>query len=119
MKVMIIDDNPISSFIIEEGIPKSNDIFILNDSKNILNSVKVFKPDVVLLDIVMPNVSGFDILKKIKAFNEKIKVIIISALTNQEAINKSYRLGADYFVKKPFKLDFFKNFMEKNLQYIN
>lgn len=116
---MVIDDNPISTFLIEEGIPKDNEVITFNDPYKIMNSIRLINPNMVLLDIVMPNMCGFDLLKKIKDYDKNIKVIIVSSLSNKESIDKAYNLGCDYYIKKPFNFEEFKKFMKKRSQPIN
>jgi len=60
-------------------------------------------PDLILLDLLMPRINGYDFLKEIKAGTKTkdIPVIVISALTDQENINKAMALGAHDFIKKP------------------
>lgn len=116
-KVMVIDDNPISSFMIK-SILNENEVIEINNTNDIYDEIKNNNPDLLLLDIIMPNLSGFDILKKIKNDFNMI-VIIVSSLSSEEAKKKAYELGADMFITKPFRLDFLKNVIKEKLLYIN
>jgi CheY-like chemotaxis protein len=60
-------------------------------------------PDLILLDLLMPRINGYDFLTEIKASGKTkdIPVIVISALTDQENVNKAMALGANEFIKKP------------------
>ena len=61
--------------------------------------------DLIILDIWMPNLNGFDILNEMKAFPEKyhIPVIVLTADAKEEARKKSFKMGASTFLSKPFK----------------
>lgn len=60
---------------------------------------------IVLMDVMMPNLSGFDVLKKMKMFKEKrnIKVCFLTADTREDSLNRAKALGADGFITKPVK----------------
>jgi len=61
-----------------------------------------FKPDVILLDITMPKMDGIEALKQIKAIEPKTRVIICSAIGQQDMITKAIEYGAETFIVKPF-----------------
>lgn len=65
------------------------------------------KPDIILLDAVMPGLSGFEVCKKIKEMEavKDIPVIILTALTSEEDVDKSIECGASCFISKPFNAE--------------
>ena len=88
----------------------------ITDNLQILNAIseilKTEKPDIILLDIMMPNVDGYTTLAEIRknpAF-ENIKVIFLSAKTGEENIKKGLEMGADSYVTKPYSI---KKLMEQ------
>ena len=62
-------------------------------------------PDIVTLDITMPEMDGIEALKKIKAYDPKAKVVMVSALGQEVFIKEAILIGASYFIVKPFKED--------------
>ncbi|MDP2940069.1 MAG: response regulator [Candidatus Omnitrophota bacterium] len=104
-KVLIADDEPdvlevLSKKISQEGY----DVVTAEDGKEALDKIYKDSPDVILLDIRMPKMDGFAVLKELRE-NPKSKkwqpVIIISAVDDLENIKKGYNLEADYYLTKP------------------
>ena len=66
--------------------------------------VEAFSPDLIILDVMLPGKSGFDILKELRASGNEVYIIILSARTNESDKVEGLRLGADDYVSKPFSL---------------
>lgn len=100
------DDEDISR-IIKLTLEKANyDVKCFNTGKKFLDELKKRKPDLILLDLMLPDCSGIDILKKIKADerNDSIQIIIVSAKNNPLDKVEGLDLGADDYIEKPFNL---------------
>ncbi len=102
-KILVIDDNP---KILEDALPLYDyEVETATDglkAMNILSNNSDF--DIILLDVMMPNMSGWDVLKEIRK-NEDTKdipVIMITAISNEEKIVKGLKDGADDYIVKPF-----------------
>ncbi len=81
------------------------DIEIVEDGDEALNSVRKEHPDLILLDLLMPKVDGFEVLKQLKG-NEKtshIPIIVLTAKAEEESRQRAIDLGADSYMTKPFK----------------
>ena len=67
---------------------------------------KAQKPDLVLLDLMLPKLSGFDVCKMLKTDNTtwRIPIVIMSTLTDPESRERATQAGADYFIPKPYNL---------------
>jgi diguanylate cyclase (GGDEF)-like protein len=104
-QIMIVDDEPINidvvqAFLEEEGY---TDFILLEDSTMALSAIESQRPDLLLLDLMMPNVSGFDILSAVRA-HDKFKylpVIILTAASDPQNKLKALGLGATDFLAKP------------------
>jgi DNA-binding response OmpR family regulator len=100
-KILIIEDEDVLLDILRKKIESQNfKVLIARDGEEGLNSIKNLKPDLVLLDMVMPKVTGYDVLKTLKDNKIKLPVIIISNSGQPVDVEKAMALGAcDYMVK--------------------
>lgn len=104
-KILIVDDEPNIVMSLEYIFKKENfEVFIARDGAEAIDIVENDIPDIIILDIMMPNVDGFQVLKYLKA-NEhlsEIKVIFLSAKNKVSDIELGLQLGADKYMSKPF-----------------
>ncbi|MDD3735243.1 MAG: response regulator [Candidatus Pacebacteria bacterium] len=119
-KVVFIEDDSFLIDVIGEEIQKDH-ILYFNAKNGIdgLDTIRREKPDLVLLDLILPGISGFDVLKRIKQDPElsHIPVIVLSNLATKEDIEKAKELGAvDYMVKAQTMPDEVKSIIFKYLQ---
>ena len=102
-KVLIVEDDEMLAGMYAEKFTMSGyNAQVAHDGSEGLKQVESFMPDIVLLDIIMPKVDGFVVLKRIKSNDalSKIPVIMLTNLGQEDDINKAKKLGAtDYFVK--------------------
>ena len=104
-KVLIVDDEPNILMSLEFLLKKSGyKVFIARDGREALDIVEKELPDIILLDVMMPEVDGYEVCQKIKNDKETahIKIVFLSAKTKQEDIDKGYELGAVLYITKPF-----------------
>lgn len=73
-----------------------------SNGKEAIEKYQYLRPDLVLLDITMPEMDGVDCLQYIKRFDPKAKVIMVSAMGQGEFIKQCFKHGAEYFIRKPF-----------------
>lgn len=106
LKVLIVDDDPyISEMYLIKFRESGFEAETSPNGKDALERIKIFNPDILLLDIVMPIYDGFEILKMLKTSGDlqKIKVVILSNLGQKEDAEKGMALGAtDYIIKAHF-----------------
>ena len=106
-KILIVDDEPNIVMSLEYTFKKKNfEVFIARDGSEALQILEDSFPDVVLLDIMMPNVDGYQTLKQIKN-NERLrntKVVFLTAKNKASDIEKGLKLGADKYLTKPFSV---------------
>ena len=105
MKIFLLEDDYSLNEAIKEIIETEN-YYVDNfyDGEIAFNCISN-EYDLFILDINVPNISGLDILERIKTINSNSKVIIISANVNIELIREAYLLGCDDYLKKPFDLE--------------
>lgn len=105
MKILIVEDNPELAFEVKEYLTSSG--YICKISKNCeetLEEISSNDYDIMLLDLGLPDGSGFDVLKSIRKTDSKIAVIIITAQGELEDRINGLQLGADDYLTKPFAL---------------
>lgn len=104
-KIMMIDDEPLNMEVLQVHLESEgyNRFISISDSKVAIEAISVESPDVILLDLVMPDVTGFDILKEMR-LNQVLKNIPVIVLTSSEDADtklKALQLGATDFLSKP------------------
>lgn len=103
-RILIVDDAEVNIEILVECLDAAYDLSVALDGPEALRSVDAAPPDIILLDIVMPGMDGFEVCRRLKA-DEKttdIPVIFITALDDVEAETRGLELGAIDFIAKPF-----------------
>lgn len=106
-KVMIVDDAAFMRVAIRNILVK-NEFEVVADAENgavAVEKYKEFKPDVVTMDITMPEMNGLDALKAIKAYDPNAKVVMVSALGQEAMVRDAILSGAKGFIVKPYKED--------------
>ena len=107
-EILLVDDNVenlkvLSAILREEGYQ----IRIAKDGVQTLESVKQSEPDLIILDVQMPNLDGFEVAKILTSDMTKgrVPIIFLSALGDQYNISQAYKAGGDDYIKKPFFRD--------------
>ena len=104
-KILLVDDDPNILMSLEFLMRKSGyDVLIARNGTEALELLVENTPHLTILDIMMPDVDGYEICKHIKASEvlKHGKVVFLSAKTKESDIKKGYDLGADLYVTKPF-----------------
>jgi len=100
-KVLLVEDDPFLIDIYTTKLKQEGfDLISAKDGEEALQKVEKEKPELVILDIVLPNIDGWQVLKKIKG---KAKILVLSNLSQKEEVEKGLKLGADkYLIKSDF-----------------
>jgi DNA-binding response OmpR family regulator len=103
-KIMVVDDNPSLSELVVETFNDEYRIFTFDSGEEALNNMDAVSPHLVLLDIMMPGMNGFEVCKAIRAnkMHEGIKILFLSAKTALQDRLAGYEAAADDFLVKPF-----------------
>lgn len=116
-KILIIDDEKLLRWSLEQNLTKEGYVVISAESgMEGLQLLSEDQPDIVLLDINLPDISGINILEKIKKEKKHPIVIMITAFGDIETAVKAIKLGAYDFVEKPFNLDKLKILLSKAVE---
>ena len=105
--ILICDDAAFMRMMIKDILSK-NEYTVVGEAENGVKAVEKYsecKPDLVLMDITMPEMDGIQALKKIKSMDADAKIIMCSAMGQQAMVIESIQSGAKDFIVKPFQAD--------------
>ena len=113
--ILIVDDAAFMRMMVKDILTKGG-YNVVGEAENGVVAVQKYselKPDLITLDITMPNMDGTEALKEIKAYDSNAKVIMITAAGQQHKVIEALKLGAKRFITKPFdKEEILKNIEE-------
>ena len=117
--VLAVDDVPLNLLLVEKMLSKFK--FRIRKAANgriALEEIAKERPDLILLDLMMPEVDGFEVLRQVRENPETagIRIVILSALNSTEDIVKGYQLGANDFITKPIIMEKLVNCVATQLQ---
>jgi len=118
--LLIVDDEHVNLSILTHILEKDYTIYTAVDGISALEKAKELLPDLILLDIIMPGIDGYEVLKKLKDFEttKEIPVIYISGLNHNEE-EKGLSLGAADYISKPFSAMIIKLRVGHQIQIVN
>ncbi|MCQ2083625.1 MAG: response regulator [Bacteroidaceae bacterium] len=102
--VMIVDDIPVNTRLLQKILERESfNLNIFNNSIQAFEALQTVKPDVLLLDIMMPGLDGLGFLQKMRADSafDQTRVIMVTAVSESDEITKANALGANDYVTKP------------------
>jgi len=106
-KILIVDDAGFMRKMVQTHLSKAGytDFIEGEDGQRAIDIYKEQKPDLIIMDITMPNVDGIEALRQIKAFDSDAKIIMCSAMGQEAMVMEAIKLGALDFIVKPFKAE--------------
>ena len=106
-KILVVDDDPDVRMATRDFLTsKGHEVTLAEDGVQALKLLATVKPDVVLLDVAMPEMDGMEALRRIVASYPNLPVIMVTANADIEITSKVLQLGAADYVPKPFDLDY-------------
>jgi len=103
MKILVADDEKNILRIIQFNLEKSGyEVFTAVDGEEALEIINRKRPDLAILDIMMPKINGFDLCKKVKSSDKEINIILLSAKGQEVDKKRGKDAGADLYMTKPF-----------------
>ena len=117
LKVLVVDDESINLNILEAMIGNQCRLKMVSSGEEALSDVISFAPDIVLLDVMMPGIDGYETCKKLREKSDlkDLKIIMISAKRHQEDIEEGFKSGADEYLLKPFDEDILVDAINRNI----
>jgi len=115
--ILIIDDEKSNIIALTHFLRDEYSVFVTRDSRDAVEMALEHNPDVILLDILMPEMDGYEVIAELKKLEKtkKIPVMFISGLTTPEAMQKGIALGAADYIPKPFESSVVKAKVKKLL----
>jgi DNA-binding response OmpR family regulator len=105
-KILVAEDDPTMRKLLElQLVGKGYEVVSVEDGRQALLYVQQDHFDLVISDIIMPFISGLELLNSLRKANKNIAVIICSSLHSENAINKAFEIGANGFISKPYNPD--------------
>jgi DNA-binding response OmpR family regulator len=108
--ILIVDDHKSNTDVLEDFLLLQgySNLLSTNDSREVLELYVSFKPDIILLDLTMPHLSGFQVMEKLKTVadsNTYLPILVLTADATKESKEKALSIGASDFLVKPFHLE--------------
>lgn len=107
IKILIVEDLSVTVYLIKKHLEKFNcDIYHSSDGVDAINKAKELAPDILLLDLMLPKMDGFEVCKRIKDDPNirNTKIIVVSSKNSEEDVMRCYQMGIDDFISKPFSM---------------
>lgn len=117
--VLAVDDVPLNLLLVEKMLAKFKfRIRKASGGRQAMEEISQEKPDLILLDLMMPEIDGFEVLRRVRENPEtsEIRVVILSALNSTEDIVRGYQMGANDFITKPIIMEKLVNCVATQLQ---
>lgn len=107
-RILLVEDNPDDIFMIKRAFEKAkiaNPIDVVENGEKAIDYLEENIPVLVLLDLKLPGISGFEVLKWIKSRERlrRVPVVILTSSQNRKDVNRAYDLGANSYIVKPVR----------------
>jgi CheY-like chemotaxis protein len=107
-RVLAVDDIPLNLLLVKKMLVRFNfKLETASGGQEALDSVARSKPDLILLDLMMPGIDGYEVIRRLKSNPETadIRIIILTALTSGEDVSKGFNMGANDYIMKPIIME--------------
>ena len=119
--ILAVDDIPLNLLLVQKMLSRFKfEIRTAANGQQALDAVASRKPDLILLDLMMPGIDGFEVIKRLRADSATadIRIVILSALNSNEDVVKGFDLGANDFIMKPIIMEKLLNSVFTQLQFV-
>lgn len=116
--ILIVDDEKSNIRILHHILQQSYTIYTAKDGETAINIAREYRPDLILLDVIMPGMNGYEVLSELKGYDDTrdIPVIFVTGLSNADDEVKGFLLGAADYITKPFNSTIVKVRIKQQLQ---
>jgi DNA-binding response OmpR family regulator len=106
LKVLYAEDEPFLSRIVSDGLKSSGyTVQVVSDGNLVMDAYRSLKPDICILDIMLPSKDGYMLAKELRAAQKDLPIIFLSAKVLTEDVVKGFKMGGNDYLKKPFSMD--------------
>ncbi|MBO7076889.1 MAG: response regulator [Bacteroidales bacterium] len=119
--ILAVDDIPLNLLLVQKMLSRFKfEIRTAANGQQALDAVASRKPDLILLDLMMPGIDGFEVIKRLRADSATadIRIVILSALNSNEDVVKGFDLGANDFIMKPIIMEKLLNSVFTQLEFV-
>ena len=119
--ILAVDDIPLNLVLVQKMLSRFKfEIRTAGNGQQALDAVAERKPDLILLDLMMPGIDGFEVIKRLRQdpATADIRIVILSALNSNEDVVKGFDLGANDFIMKPIIMEKLFNSVATQLQFV-
>jgi DNA-binding NtrC family response regulator len=114
--ILVVDDEKIVLELFRRILKKKEyTVLTANNDKEALELVEKEKPDLVILDLQLPGISGIEVLRRIKKIDENIEVIVITGYGTKKTVKTAMKLGAYDYITKPLDINYLSSLIKKAL----
>ena len=116
--ILVVEDNDLNRRLFVDLLHTRNyQVIEATDGTSVLEKIKTHKPDLILMDIQLPNISGLELTKQIRALTDlpQPKIVAISAFALKQDAQKALQAGCDDYISKPISIASFFQTIDKNL----
>lgn len=104
-KVLLVEDDPTLSFIVQDALIREGfDVLCAPNGESGLKMFKESEPDVIVADVMMPKMDGFEMVRLIRLISPDVPVLFLTARTALDDVVKGFELGANDYIRKPFQI---------------
>lgn len=116
-KVLVVDDNADHRFLVKRALRALDvEVAFAEDGQQGLEAARANAPDLVLLDVKMPLVDGFEVLRRLRADGVATRIVMFSSSENAQDQDRATALGADGFVTKPLDASAFQDCVRETVE---
>ena len=104
-KILLVEDDSTLSFIIQDALKREGfEVATASNGNAGLKTFQEFQPDIVIADVMMPTMDGFEMVRQIRVKAPSVPVLFLTARTSLEDVVKGFELGANDYIRKPFQI---------------
>lgn len=118
VNILIVDDIPLNILLIQKMLSRCKyNLLTANDGQQALDAIDANKVNLVLLDLMMPGIDGWEVIRRLRSKDDtkNLPIVILSALNSNEDVTKGLKLGANDFITKPIIMESLLNCVAETL----
>jgi len=106
IKVLYVEDELFLGKIVKETLEtRGFDVVMESDGADVVRTFEDEQPDICILDVMLPNKSGFEIAEEIRKLNDDVPIIFLTAKTQTDDVVQGFKIGANDYIRKPFSME--------------